>query len=500
MTGQEATWRARQEDFEYRGLYDGEDDDASPRLSCWQYLVECLTSHAFACGACLVLVVLAAAGERVSFKVLLDVTLPYRLLVLVILLFVVFLVCSAIVVYKRLYTDEIPNEVCDFAKSRFLFMAVLDLMQNSLLFVAGGAMPAALTVLLAQGTVPLFLVTNLALTGCKARCSSGARDYRVSGFEYSNGHYLGAVIIAAGCCVGVLPVVLNGSGDYRRSGSGDDDFSAGLALANVGNTSSALSAKAGATGGVSDGGSGGSAVLPLSPSTPSGATFLCCLLYVLAGLFNALSSTYKMHALRLFPHRIDMFYLSAWTSALQLLLAIPLSPLLFHLLAWTQVSDAPPPPPPPPTPLSPSLYISLTHSLTRPLNHFLPSFFPSFFPSFLPNALIHALACRRRSRGDGRRHGDVRLSFPFVGRDQIHSYKPARRPQLHLPRESAPSSAHLRLRGQAAVLSSPYGAARSLCALHGRAQHRASVCYGPLRPEARHVRCSRRRRPRVRHA
>eukprot|EP00753_Platysulcus_tardus_P014110 PLAT4064.1.p1 GENE.PLAT4064.1~~PLAT4064.1.p1 ORF type:complete len:419 (+),score=134.14 PLAT4064.1:182-1258(+) len=98
----------------------------------------------------------------------------------------------AVVVYKRLRTDDITPAMQSFSHWKFAFMALLDTLQALLIMVPGGIVPGPLTVLLLQGVVPVTMLASIIFLR----------------YHYRSRHFLGSALVIAGLFVNVMPFLL----------------------------------------------------------------------------------------------------------------------------------------------------------------------------------------------------------------------------------------------------------------------------------------------------
>ena len=339
------------------------------------------------CGA----ITLGVVGERLTFKLTVDILLPFRVFALELIILVTTIVCGMVVLYRHVrqpHETALYEFLTCFSKSRILLMALLDLSQNALLFVSAAGVPAALTVTLAQSSIPFFLFINIIVNCVRTRCGQVTVAWLKRGPEYGIAHFLGALCILGGVVAGLVPPSRGGGGHslvVGKSFSGDEGtiYDAGgimheNAVPPINGSQPGpshanpppppppppphphpspapphhqlgqfpIQQEGWISTGVTAGDEGEAIAFNFSPMSPSGATFWCCVAYTCAQVFGALSSIYKLHTLRIYPHRVDPVVLSLLTTAAQALMLLPLSPFLFHLQNWSALSSAVPFPAP----------------------------------------------------------------------------------------------------------------------------------------------------------
>lgn len=139
------------------------------------------------------------AGERVSFKILVDRIIPFRYLLVPML--VLFESCALCIVLqsKKTWAPSLTHQPFPRRKP-LLIMACLDLCKDFMMVMSGCFVSPTLTVLLLQGNVPIAMAMTY--------CYSAIRRRRVNrpSLDFRANHFLGAAIIALSVLVALIPV------------------------------------------------------------------------------------------------------------------------------------------------------------------------------------------------------------------------------------------------------------------------------------------------------
>lgn len=171
-----------------------------------------------------------------------------------------------IVTYKKLRTNDIVPEMEDFNKCKFAFMAFLDVIHVTMIMISGGIIPAPLTILLLQFSVPMTMMTSKLMLGNK----------------YSWKHYVSSSLLLLGLVLHILPMlesVINGHTTPPSTPPSPSPHSPLLHSV-----------------------AGNSTPPPNMVTTPTETGVLWnCLLFALACLPGALSNMYKEYALQTQP-------------------------------------------------------------------------------------------------------------------------------------------------------------------------------------------------------
>eukprot|EP00761_Pharyngomonas_kirbyi_P003391 gb/GECH01003395.1/.p1 GENE.gb/GECH01003395.1/~~gb/GECH01003395.1/.p1 ORF type:complete len:454 (+),score=87.03 gb/GECH01003395.1/:1-1362(+) len=210
----------------------------------------------------LVLLIIVGTGNKIMLKIQ-TVPLtnyPYYLSQLTTVIYLP--IFFGIVLTKLLFTDHIPNQIRNFPKYKFLLMGTFDAVAGVLLLFGTTHISGPLSVLLAQGVIPVTMVMSKLF---------------IRGTKYKLFEYIGAAIIFIGIFVTLAPLFFGGS-----------------------------------KGGGSDGG------------TESGVMGLVwAIVFFSANIPTAGSSVYKEIAFK--GVSMDVFYLASWVAFFQFLVGIPLA-------------------------------------------------------------------------------------------------------------------------------------------------------------------------------
>ena len=166
----------------------------------------------------------------------------------------------------------------DFNKCKFAFMAFLDVIHVTMIMISGGIIPAPLTILLLQFSVPMTMMTSKLMLGNK----------------YSWKHYVSSSLLLLGLVLHILPMlesVINGHTTPPSTPPSPSPHSP--LLHSVASSTVASSTVA-----------GNSTPPPIinMVTTPTETGVLWnCLLFALACLPGALSNMYKEYALQTQP-------------------------------------------------------------------------------------------------------------------------------------------------------------------------------------------------------
>jgi hypothetical protein len=263
---------------------------------------------------CMGVVILTSAGERASFKMMIDAMKPFRFFLTQLITLIYVPIMFAIVSYKKLRTPDIQPEMEEFSKCKFAFMALLDVVHLSIVTISGGIIPAPLTVLLLQSSVPATMFVSRYFLG----------------HQYQWTHYTSSLMILIGLSIYMIPMVQSVTTNQVPSNRTHAVFSAS-ASASAFSPSFSFSSST-----------------PLSPSPSLTTTTVHapttelnvvynCIIYFFCCVPGALSAIYKEYALQTQP--MDMYYLNLWVTFFQFIILIPLAPIGFHYQSWSIQSN-----------------------------------------------------------------------------------------------------------------------------------------------------------------
>jgi hypothetical protein len=151
-------------------------------------------------GAALVVLCFATTVERVSFKMLVDRVVPFRYLLVVLMVLIEALLLGVVVRLKSCHGSLVPD-AASFPRKKLLVMALLDLTKDLMMILSGAFVPPSLTVLLMQGQLPVSMLLGMAYERSKGRYASSTR------VQYTRSHYLGASLIAAAVVLAFAPAL-----------------------------------------------------------------------------------------------------------------------------------------------------------------------------------------------------------------------------------------------------------------------------------------------------
>lgn len=163
------------------------------------------SSAPFKAGVALVVLCSATTMERVFFKMLVDRVVPFRFLVLLLIVALEAVMLGVVVKCKAGSHSEVPD-AASFPRKKLLMMAVLDLSKDLMMIMSGAFVPPTMTVLLLQGQIPVSMAMGVAYERFKGRGGSSPR------LAYKSSHYKGAACIAVAVALAFLPAFLQGYG------------------------------------------------------------------------------------------------------------------------------------------------------------------------------------------------------------------------------------------------------------------------------------------------
>lgn len=166
-----------------------------------------------ALGGFIFLVGLAAAGERIAFKVAIDQMEPFRVFLALFVNLSLVLVSGVVVLYKKMkQPSEITPSMHRFPRWSIFLIALLDTLSLVVMVVAGASTPPVLTVLFMQATIPFIIL----LSSCPPPSFSsspfspsittgrgGGRKTKM----FKNEHWQGGGLILLGIAVAMAPTV-----------------------------------------------------------------------------------------------------------------------------------------------------------------------------------------------------------------------------------------------------------------------------------------------------
>ena len=133
-------------------------------------------------------------SERVAFKMLIDRVVPFRFLVLVLVVLFEALALMAVVSAKGWAGTAAPSPT-GFPRRKLLIMAALDLTKDLMMVLTGAFVPPTLTVMLLQCQIPISMGLAHLQTGT-------SRGYRTM-------HYAGAGAISLAIALAFVPVMVH---------------------------------------------------------------------------------------------------------------------------------------------------------------------------------------------------------------------------------------------------------------------------------------------------
>jgi hypothetical protein len=226
----------------------------------------------------------AATLQPVLLKILLDNLMPYRFPLVVVLCGIHFLVMTVIVAWKYCFgSSTLPPKMCLFSKSHMFCIALLDMLQLLMVVIPGGVVPGTVMLTLTQFGPSVDVVASCMC--CRSQNISARYSSKAARFG-------GAFFVFLGVGAVIYPMVLNVAAPKR--GIPDTFQNDSLVLWN--------------------------SLILLGSSIPAW-----------------LSKRAKFGALQRQP--MDPYYFNAWLSFCQVLVCIPLSPLLYAYQGWSCTGD-----------------------------------------------------------------------------------------------------------------------------------------------------------------
>jgi len=150
--------------------------------------------------AALIMLCLATTVERVSFKMLVDRVVPFRYLLMVLMVLVEAVLLGVVVRIKSCHGSLVPDAAA-FPRKKLLVMAGLDLTKDFMMIVSGAFVAPTMTVLLMQGQIPVSMLLGMAYERSKGRYQSSTR------VQYTRSHYHGAALISMAVVLGFIPAM-----------------------------------------------------------------------------------------------------------------------------------------------------------------------------------------------------------------------------------------------------------------------------------------------------
>jgi hypothetical protein len=136
--------------------------------------------------------------ERVAFKMLVDRVVPFRYLLLVLVVAFDAAALTVVVLAKSCRGGNAPMPQ-GFPRRKLLAMAALDLVKDTMMMLTGAFVAPTLTVLLLQGQLPVGMLLGVLYSGAKGRGLS---------LGYRPMHYAGAGLISVALVAALLPVTV----------------------------------------------------------------------------------------------------------------------------------------------------------------------------------------------------------------------------------------------------------------------------------------------------
>jgi len=137
--------------------------------------------------------------ERVAFKMLVDRVVPFRYLMLVLVVAFDAAALTIVVLTKSCRGGGAPAPQ-GFPRRKLLVMAVMDLAKDTMMMLTGAFVAPTLTVLLLQGQVPVGMFLGVLYSGARGRSLS---------LGYRPMHYIGAGLISIALVAALLPVTVD---------------------------------------------------------------------------------------------------------------------------------------------------------------------------------------------------------------------------------------------------------------------------------------------------
>jgi len=155
-------------------------------------------------------------AERVCFKMLVDRVVPYRFMVLLLIVTLEAIVLGVVVQCKACNGASSPV-YAPFPRRKLLVMACLDLTKDCMLILSGAFVAPTLTVMLLQGQIPCSMLLGIAHSKAKhltlfgglgpgSSQNSSASSWLTAG-GYRPLHFAGAGLIALSIVLAFVPVI-----------------------------------------------------------------------------------------------------------------------------------------------------------------------------------------------------------------------------------------------------------------------------------------------------
>ena len=178
-------------------------------------------------------------------------------------------------------------------------MALLDVIHASIVTISGGIIPAPLTVLLLQSSVPATMFATRFFLGHK----------------YKWTHYVSSFIILVGISIHMIPLVHSATNNDTPSNT---SLTTPLLTSPLSFTTTLHNSTRRSN---------------VNAPTTEVDVLYNCIIYLLCCIPGALSAIYKEYALQTQP--MDMYYLNLWVTFFQFIILIPLAPIGFHYSSWS---------------------------------------------------------------------------------------------------------------------------------------------------------------------
>lgn len=220
----------------------------------------------------LFLLCLVTTVERVSFKMLIDRVVPFRFLVMSLVVALEAIILGVVIQCRGgTGTSASGNP---FPRHKLLIMAALDLCKDFMLVVSGAFVAPTLTVLLLQGQTPCSMLLSI----CQNRSERGLTSGTSHNLDYRPMHFVGAGLISLSLLFALSPVLVNWAHSRGAAGSVYNTF-----------------------------------------------------VYLLSCIPASASVIYKERALTAYRQPMDPHVLNLYVDIFQLLLLIPFTPLIMRL-------------------------------------------------------------------------------------------------------------------------------------------------------------------------
>jgi hypothetical protein len=150
----------------------------------------------------LVLLCFVTTAERVSFKLLVDRVVPFRFLVVILIVLFETIILCFLVFFKVCAPDLSTQHYQPFPRYKLMIMALLDLTKDFLMVLSGSFVAPTLTVMLLQAQIPISMLITYGEKWIRRGCNVSQVN-----LEYKSVHFMGAFVVSVSILLAFIPVI-----------------------------------------------------------------------------------------------------------------------------------------------------------------------------------------------------------------------------------------------------------------------------------------------------